>query len=63
VSDIILISDANILIDMEVSDLLEHMFNLDFEFATTDFILHDELSANHSQLVDLGLKTIGLSGQ
>lgn len=62
-SDIILISDANILIDMEVSDLLEHMFNLDFNFATTDFILHDELSANYSQLVDMGLKTIGLSDQ
>lgn len=42
----VLISDANVLIDMEVGDLLEVMFQLPFQFKVADLPYHDELSAD-----------------
>ncbi|MGO2344034.1 PIN domain-containing protein [Vibrio litoralis] len=51
----LLISDANILIDMEEGGLLEAMFQLPFNFATPDFLFFEELEEEHSHLPDLGL--------
>jgi len=39
----LLISDANILIDMEEGQLLELMFQLPFEFRIPDLLFYDEL--------------------
>jgi predicted nucleic acid-binding protein len=57
----LLISDANILIDMEVGRILERMFELDLEFAVPDTLFHDELSDRHARLPDSGLLILELS--
>ena len=59
----LLISDANVLIDMEVSGLLERMFALPHEFATPDLLYEDELEEHHPDLPQLGLKLRGLDGE
>lgn len=51
----LLISDANILIDMEEGGLLEVMFQLPFNFATPDILFFEELEEEHAHLPDLGL--------
>ncbi|MCZ4337883.1 PIN domain-containing protein [Shewanella colwelliana] len=51
----LLISDANILIDMEEGGLLEAMFQLPFDFATPDILFFEELEEEHAHLPNLGL--------
>ncbi|KGK42056.1 hypothetical protein LH51_10180 [Nitrincola sp. A-D6] len=51
----VLISDANVLIDMEAGGLLELMFKLPFEFKVSDMLFADELSHRHSHLLNMGL--------
>ena len=51
----LLISDANILIDMEEGGLLEVMFQLPYDFATPDILFVEELEEDHPHLLDLGL--------
>ncbi|RJG50584.1 PIN domain-containing protein [Motilimonas pumila] len=51
----LLISDANILIDMEEGGLLEAMFQLPFDFATPDILFFEELEEEHAHLPGLGL--------
>ncbi len=51
----LLISDANILIDMEEGGLLEAMFQLPYDFATPDILFVEELEEDHPHLQDLGL--------
>lgn len=57
----VLISDANVLIDMEVGGLLELMFALPFEFKVSDLLFVDELSHHHAHLLDLGLRQAALT--
>ena len=52
----LLISDANIIIDMEAGGLIQQMFRLDYEFAVPDVLYEEELKENHSNLPKLGLK-------
>lgn len=52
----LLISDANVIIDMEVGGLIKQMFRLDYEFAVPDVLYEEELKDNHSNLPKLGLK-------
>ncbi|WBA10522.1 PIN domain-containing protein [Salinivibrio kushneri] len=51
----LLISDANILIDMEEGGLLEAMFQLPYNFATPDILFYEELEEEHAHLPGLGL--------
>lgn len=51
----LLITDANILIDLEEGELLEVCFHLPYEFQVPDILFHEELKAQHSHLIDLGL--------
>lgn len=51
----LLISDANILIDMEEGGLLEAMFQLPYDFATPDILFYEELEEEHAHLPGLGL--------
>ncbi|WP_116473815.1 PIN domain-containing protein [Zobellella maritima] len=51
----VLISDANVLIDVEAGQLLTQMFQLPFKFKVSDMLYHDELSQQHSHLLGLGL--------
>lgn len=52
---IILISDANILIDMEEGDLLDALFELPYQFTVPDLLYFDELETHHADLLDKGL--------
>lgn len=47
---LILISDANILIDMHDDSLIEAMFRLSYRFATPDVIYVEELQGRHAYL-------------
>ena len=57
----VLISDANILIDMEVGGLLEPLFALPFQFKVADLLYYDELEEQHPHLPGLGLLITELS--
>ena len=59
----ILISDANVLIDMEVGGLIEFMFKLPYEFHTPDILFEEELDQQHAYFLDLGLVKTSLSGE
>ncbi len=57
----LLISDANILIDMDVGGLLRPMFRLDAIFAVPNILFEEELREQHPELPSLGLKSLDLS--
>ena len=49
------ISDANILIDVEVGGLLAPMFTLGYQFAVPDVLYFEELAEQHAHWRDMGL--------
>ncbi|WP_287831557.1 DUF3368 domain-containing protein [Idiomarina sp.] len=59
----VLVSDANILIDMEEGELLTTFFALPFEFIIPDILFEEELVDEHPHLPELGLKLEELSGE
>jgi predicted nucleic acid-binding protein len=52
----LLISDANILIDLEDGDLITELFKLPFQFQVPDMLFVDELEAGHGYLLEHGLQ-------
>lgn len=59
----VLISDANVLIDMEVGCLIQPMFRLPYEFHTPDILFEEELDTQHAYLLHLGLVKAPLSSK
>lgn len=59
----LLISDANILIDLEEGQLLDVIFDLPYEFSTPDIIFYEELEELHPHLPELGLRLGSLSSE
>jgi predicted nucleic acid-binding protein len=59
----LLISDANILIDMETGGLLRAMFRLDATFAVPNTLFEEELREQHPDLPRLGLRMLDLAGE
>ncbi|MGE0875206.1 MAG: PIN domain-containing protein [Burkholderiales bacterium] len=57
----LLISDANIIIDMDTGGLLRLMFRFDATFAVPDVLYEEELRADHPELPRLGLKRLELN--
>lgn len=57
----LLISDANILIDLEIGGIIENLFRLKFQIAVPDILFHDELASRHEYLMDLGLLILELN--
>lgn len=53
---LLLISDANILIDIEIGGLVAPMFSLDYQFAVPDILFYEELEERHSHLLEMGLE-------
>ncbi|GGX68812.1 DUF3368 domain-containing protein [Saccharospirillum salsuginis] len=51
----LLISDANILIDLEEGQLIERMFDLPYRFSIPDILFIEELEEEHQHLLELGL--------
>ncbi|MDR3299051.1 MAG: PIN domain-containing protein [Candidatus Accumulibacter sp.] len=61
---LLLVSDANILIDIDVGELNTPMFSLGnhgYQFAVPDVLFEQELKARHAYLLELGLQTRELS--
>ncbi|TVQ95437.1 MAG: DUF3368 domain-containing protein [Deltaproteobacteria bacterium] len=57
----LLITDANVFIDLEEGELLAHLFGIGRRIATPDLLFHDELSDAHGHLVALGLELLVLA--
>lgn len=52
----LLISDANILIDMEAGMLIETLFSLPMKFGIPDLLYHEEIEEGSPELEQLGLQ-------
>jgi len=59
----LLISDANILIDMEEGGLITLFFNLPYQFCVPDVLFYEELEEQHAYLSQLGLSLRELSSE
>ena len=59
----LLISDANILIDLEEGQLIERMFELPYQFAIPDILFIEELEDEHQHLLGFGLQLRELDGE
>lgn len=57
----LLISDANILIDLEEGELLEIFFQLPYRFSVPDILFFEELEDQHAHLLTMGLTLSELS--
>jgi predicted nucleic acid-binding protein len=53
---LLLISDANILMDIDVGDLVAPMFSLGYQFVVPDVLYYEELVEQHAHLLDMGLQ-------
>ena len=60
---LLLISDANILIDMEAGQLLEKLFQLPMQFAMPDILYWEEIEPGTPGLDALGLQILEVSGE
>lgn len=60
---LLLISDANILIDMEDGNLIPAIFQLPYEIAVPDILFELELREKHSRLLQAGLKIKSLNSE
>lgn len=59
----LLVSDANIFIDMEAGGLIEFMFRLPEEFGVPDILYIEELAEQSPELPGYGLKVIALKAE
>lgn len=57
----LLISDANILIDVIDGEIVDEMFGLEYEFGVPDVLFHDELKDHYPWLPGKGLKVMELA--
>jgi predicted nucleic acid-binding protein len=53
----LLVSDANVIIDIEIGDLTKYFFLLPYEIVVPDVLFEEELRKRHEYLLDFGLKT------
>ena len=59
----LLISDSNIFIDMEISNLTKKMFELPYQFVVPDILYVEELAEEHENLLEYGLEMKRLSSE
>ena len=57
----LLVSDANIILDVEEADLVAELFRLPWSIGVPDLLFEDELSEQHGHLMDHGLTALELS--
>lgn len=60
---LLLISDANILMDVEAGNLVAPMFSLGYQFAVPDILYYEELEEQHAHLLDMGVQIKALSAK
>lgn len=60
----LIVTDANIFIDLQVAGLLDEMFALpEIEFVVPDTLYIEELADQHGRLPGLGLKVVSLEAE
>jgi predicted nucleic acid-binding protein len=59
----LIVSDANILIDSEVGNLTSVIFRLPYEIAVPDILFDLELAEQHRHLLEIGLKIKKLTAE
>ena len=59
----LLISDANVLIDIEEGELTSSLFRLPHRIATPDLLFYDELESHHPDLLESGLELLPMPGE
>lgn len=59
----LLISDANILIDMEAGALMEMLFQLPMQFGIPDLLYYEEIEPGSPGLEEMGLQVMEVSGE
>ena len=59
----LLVSDANILIDLEEGGLLTAFFDLPYEFTVPDILFYEELEEQHAHLLEMGLAVRELNSE
>lgn len=59
----LLISDANIIIDLEKGQITKKIFQIPYRVAVVDTLYEEELINDHKHLIDLGLLSLELSGR
>ncbi len=57
---LLLISDANILIDIEIGGLIAPLFSLEYQFAVPDILFFEEIEGQHGYLLGMGLVAMEL---
>lgn len=57
----IIISDANVLIDVLTAELIREMFQLPETFAVPDILFAEELADHHPELPDFGLQILEMA--
>jgi rRNA-processing protein FCF1 len=57
---LLLISDANVLIDIEHGGLSSQLFRLEFDFAVPDTLFEEELRERHAHLLEMGLNVLAV---
>jgi rRNA-processing protein FCF1 len=60
---LLLVSDANILIDMEEGNLTSAIFQLPYQIAAPDILFELELREQHSHLLQAGLRIKSLTAE
>jgi predicted nucleic acid-binding protein len=63
VSRKLLISDANILIDISAGSLLDELFRLNYEYGLPDVLFEYELQTQHPDLPEMGLQILTLAAE
>jgi rRNA maturation endonuclease Nob1 len=59
----LLVSDANVFIDIENAVLTKELFHLSYQFAVPDVLFEEELRERHSHLPHFGLKIMILNSE
>ena len=60
---LLLISDANILIDMEAGELMEKLFQLPIQFAIPDILYWEEIEPGAPGLEDQGMRILEVTSE
>src|SRR5690554_5939852 len=60
---LLLISDANIIIDLEAGEILAELFQLPYQFAMPDVLFEEEVADGSPHLIDMGLRPLVVSGE
>lgn len=57
----LLISDTNVIVDLEDGLLISELFQLPYQFAVPDILYAEELEEQHSHLLGMGLEQMSLN--